>query len=84
MGNGNYYLITKLNKLNREVISELSNCYEEYYSNINAVIPKSLKKLKTEDISQTNISNNNPLNLYFISNDYDKINIKIYYKKYKN
>ena len=82
MGNGNYYLITKLNKLNREVISELSNCYEEYYSNINAVISKSLKKLKTEDISQTNISNNNPLNLYFISNDYDKINIKIYYKKY--
>ena len=85
-GNGKYYLINKLNQLNKEVINELSNCYKEYYSNINAEIPKSfvIKKYKC-NISQINVFDNNPLNLFYISKKIEldeNINIKIYYKKY--
>ena len=86
LGNGNYYLINNLNQLNKEVINELSNCYKEYYSNINCDISKSIsiKKYKS-NISQINCFDNNPLNLYFISKNIEpeeNIKMKIYYKKY--
>ena len=87
MGNGNYYLLNKLNQLNKTVISELSNCQKEYYSNINAEIHKFilLNQLEPEGISQINVSEDNFLNLFFISKNIeksDKLHFKIYYKKY--
>ena len=89
LGNGNYHCLSNINKLNKEVISELSNCFQEYYSNINADISKSiiLKEFNSENISQINISNNNPLNLCFISKIIENkqiIKFKIYFKKYLN
>ena len=88
IGNGNYYLLNRIDQLNKCVISELSNCYQEYYSNINQEIPKSfiLKEYKLENVSQKNVSDDNPLNLCFISKIIEEglMKIKIYYKKYVN
>ena len=88
IGNGNYYLLNRIDQLNKCVISELSNCHQEYYSNINQEISKSfiLKEYKLENISQKNVSDDNPLNLCFISknNEEGLMKIKIYYKKYIN
>ena len=88
IGNGNYYLLNRIDQLNKCVISELDNCHQEYYSNINQEISKSfiLKEYKLENISQKNVSDDNPLNLCFISknNEEGLMKIKIYYKKYIN
>ena len=95
LGNGNYYFINKLKELNKEVISELTNCYKKYYSNINAEINKSIiiTKFKHQNISQISAFENNPLNLFFISKyieseenekEKEKIKIKLFYKKYFN
>ena len=88
IGNGNYYLLNRIDQLNKCVISELDNCHQEYYSNINQEISKSfiLKEFKLENISQKNVSDDNPLNLCFISknNEEGLMKIKIYYKKYIN
>ena len=88
IGNGKYYLLNRIDQLNKCVISELDNCYQEYYSNINHEISKSfiLKEYSLENISQKNVSDDNPLNLCFISKDNEEgiMKIKIYYKKYAN
>ena len=89
MGNGNYYLLNKINQLNKMVILELLNCQREYFSNINSEIHKFiiLNELKPEGISQINVSEDNPLNLFFVSKNFEKkekIYFKIYYKKYMN
>lgn len=88
IGNGNYYLLNRIDQLNKCVISELSNCHQEYYSNINQEISRSfiLKEYQLENISQKNVSDDNPLNLCFISKNNEEgfMKIKIYYKKYVN